>query len=100
MNISCCGIDCQKCMDEICAHYPGQSCAGCNAAEGKIFWTQYLNLEVCPIYNCCRNEKQFSHCGECAELPCKIYFDTKDPAQSEEVHQENIKVRVVVLKNL
>ena len=100
MNISCCGIDCQKCMDVLSSNYPGQSCAGCNAVEGKIFWTQYMNLDVCPIYNCCRNEKQLAHCGLCAELPCQIYFDAKDPSMSEEEHQKGIADRVAVLKSL
>jgi hypothetical protein len=87
-------------MDTLCEHYPDQTCSGCNAVEGKLFWTKYLNLDTCPIYNCCRNEKKLTHCGECAELPCQIYFATKDPMQSDEVHQKNIGERVAVLKGL
>jgi len=87
-------------MDTICEHYPDQSCAGCNAVEGKIFWTKYMDLDTCPIYQCCKNEKKLAHCGECVELPCQIYFTTKDPMQSDEVHKKNIEIRVSVLKGL
>jgi hypothetical protein len=87
-------------MDVLSASYPGQSCAGCNAVEGKIFWTQYMNLDTCPIYQCCRNEKQLTHCGECAALPCQIYFATKDPALSEEAHKKSIQDRVDALRSL
>ena len=100
MKVSCCGIDCQKCMDALSINFPGQTCAGCNAVEGKVFWAAYLNLDTCPIYSCCRNEKQLAHCGECMELPCQIYFATKDPTLSDEEHQKSIEDRVTVLKSL
>jgi hypothetical protein len=87
-------------MDVLSINFPGQSCTGCVAAEGKIFWTQFMNLDTCPIYDCCRNEKKLTHCGVCAELPCQIYFATKDPTMTEEAHLKSIEDRVVVLKKL
>jgi hypothetical protein len=102
-NISVCGIDCAIACEEcnkMNEEFFNSPCKGCNAIEGKLFWTKYLGLDTCPIYNCCANEKQFSHCGECAELPCSIYFNTKDPSIPDERFEENIKERVNILKNL
>jgi hypothetical protein len=87
-------------MEVLSISYPGQTCAGCNAVEGKIFWTQFMNLDICPIYNCCKNEKQLSHCGLCEELPCELFFSTKDPSFPEEEHLQAIQDRVTMLKSL
>lgn len=90
--ISLCGVQCGG-----CAEY-GKTCEGCAAISGKVFWAGYLGLEICPIYNCCVNEKGFEHCGECGELPCPMYFDTKDPSVSDEEHKLGIQRRVAALK--
>jgi hypothetical protein len=26
--------------------------------DGKPFWTTLMKIEVCPLHNCCRNQKQ------------------------------------------
>jgi len=100
-DISVCGIDCAVAC-EVCnksnPEFAEKPCRGCNAEEGKLFWTKYLGLDTCPIYQCCVNEKQFRHCGECPQLPCSIYFNTKDPSISEEEHQKKIQERVEMLK--
>jgi len=100
-NISVCGIDCAVACIECNKHeeLKNNPCKGCNAMEGKLFWTKFLGLDTCPIYVCVK-EKQLKHCGECAELPCKIYFEMKDPSISDERHQQGIKDRVAVLKKL
>jgi hypothetical protein len=100
-DISVCGINCAAACADCNKHEELKSnpCKGCNAIEGKIFWTKYLNLEVCPIYTCVK-EKQLKHCGECAQMPCKIYSDMKDPNMSEEQHRQSIKDRVEALKVL
>ena len=101
-DISVCGIDCAvacfECnkMHEVLRKPP---CRGCNTEEGKIFWTKLLNLDVCPIYTCVK-DKQLRHCGECSALPCNIYFDVKDPSMTDEQHQQGIKDRVEILKQL
>lgn len=59
-----------------------------HAPEGK----------ACPIYDCVRNNKCMQNCGECGEVPCKIWFDTRDPKFSDEEFNENIAMRVQVLK--
>ena len=102
MNISVCGIDCGGACIECNSSNPElkeSPCMGCNSMEGKIFWTKYINLDVCPIYSCAK-QKQFNHCGKCQHLPCEIYFKIKDPNISEEQHQNSINERVAVLKTL
>ena len=101
-DISVCGIDCTvACVEcnQMNEELQKNPCKGCNAAEGKIFWTKYMNMEVCPIFSCAKG-KQLAHCGECAMLPCNIYFEMKDPSITEEEHQQSIKTRVETLKKL
>jgi len=50
------------------------------------------------MYNCAVNDKKLSNCGKCKEVPCQLYYNTKDPDISEEVHQESILQRLAVLK--
>lgn len=54
--------------------------------------------DTCPIYDCVRNNKCMQNCGECGEVPCKIWFDTRDPKFSDEEFNENIAMRVQALK--
>ena len=103
MNLSICGIDC----DVVCVEcnkyneeFAIEPCKGCNAMRGKLFWTQYIGLDTCPIYNCCVNEKNLAHCGKCEELPCSIYFNTKDPSISDDVLEQSIKERTNILKSI
>jgi hypothetical protein len=103
MNISICGIDCDIACIECNKNneeFFENPCKGCNEVKGKLFWTQYLGLDTCPIYNCCVHEKQLDHCGKCTELPCAIYFNTKDPSISDEEFKQSIQERVDLLKTL
>ena len=92
-EISICGVCCSNCKD-----YPN-NCKGCNSIKGKVYWAHYMGSDVCLIYNCCVNEKKMAHCGECLELPCNLYFDTRDPSISEELHKKEVLKRVEILKN-
>jgi len=100
-NISVCGIDCAVACVECNKHeeLKNNPCPGCNAMEGKIFWTKFINKDVCPVYSCVK-EKQMNHCGECSELPCPMWFEIKDPTFTEEQFQAAIKDRVDVLRSL
>jgi len=103
MNISVCGIDCEVACTECNKkneEFAQQPCKGCNEAKGQLFWTKYLNLDTCPIYQCCVNEKHLEHCGKCEELPCQIHFSTKDPSYSDEAFEQSIRDRVNFLKTL
>jgi hypothetical protein len=100
-DISVCGIDCAVACIE-CNKYDAlknNPCRGCNAIEGKVFWTKMFKLDTCPIYSCVK-EKQFAHCGECAEMPCNIYYEMRDPTVSDERHEEGLRERMEVLKSL
>lgn len=89
-----CGIDCTTCNDL------GKTCAGCKEIKGKVFWTAYFGIDICPIYDCSVNQKGLKHCGECSELPCQIYYDSKDPSLTDEEHEKSIMDRAKILKGL
>lgn len=94
-QISVCGVDCSS------APCFGEMCAGCNAVEGKTFWAKdHLPTGVCTIYDCVKVQKGYNNCGECADLPCDIYFALKDPSMTEEEHKAGIERRVSLLRNL
>ena len=87
-----CGILCVSC------HFLGKNCPGCGYVEGKPFWTEEYHIEVCPIYNCSVNQKKLEHCGMCAELPCEIFLELKDPNVSDDEFQKSLKDRQDNLK--
>ena len=94
MNLSPCGINCDECpLKEQC----GGSCVAC---EGKPFYIKDFGFETCMIYDCAVNQKNLKTCGECAELPCQIWYDWKDPDMTEEAHLQSIKDRSEILKAL
>ena len=89
-SISVCGTDCSACG---CF---GQMCNGCNACEGKVFHAP--KGQACPIYDCVKNTKSMQHCGQCGEVPCKIWLATRDPKFTDEEFQENVAARVQMLR--
>lgn len=92
--VSLCGANCDD-----CAEY-GETCEGCAAIAGKVFWAGYMGSDICPIYDCCTAKKGLRHCGECGELPCQLYFATKDPRLSDEEHRMGVERRVAALKKM
>jgi hypothetical protein len=94
MVISACGVICDGCP------FFNKECSGCNEVKGKPFWTKDLPGGICQLYNCPINIKKFNNCGECSELPCKTFYEYKDPNMSEEEHKESITRRVNTLKGL
>lgn len=55
-----CGLSCTGCeYKERCG------CGGCIETEGRPFHGE------CPVAMCCQ-EKEYMHCGECAEMPCAL----------------------------
>lgn len=89
-----CGVNCGECGEY------GKTCEGCAVISGKVFWAGYMGSDICPIYDCCVGKRGLSHCGGCEELPCQIYFDTKDPRISDEEHRTGIERRVAALKKM
>lgn len=84
--LSCCGMECRKCR---CYR---TICEGCNESFGRVFHAP--EGQVCPIYECCVNQKKHKGCGGCNSIPCDIWRKTKDPSFSEEEFEQNIKERV------
>ena len=93
MSLAPCGINCGE--YEACKK---AGCSGCHSIQGKPFYLKDYSVETCPLYDCPVNQKGFQTCAECSELPCKIYFEWKDPSMTEEEHIHSINERVKVLK--
>lgn len=89
-----CGAICSGCP------FLGKGCAGCIECEGKVFWALQYFGGACPLYVCAVDQRGYSNCGECPELPCKLFLEQKDPSMSDEEHQESITKRVNHLKNI
>ncbi len=91
--ISACGLLCNECR------YFNADCGGCYSVKGSTFWAKSMMPDnICPLYKCSVMDKQFSHCGQCPDLPCKKFNDLKDPNISEEQHEKLISERVSRLK--
>lgn len=88
--LSCCGTECSD-----CEAYKS-ICKGCNESLGKVFHAP--KGQVCPIYECSINQKKLNNCSSCADMPCSIWRNTKDPAFSDEEFEQNISERVDRLK--
>lgn len=94
MEISACGLFCNDCP------FFNKDCKGCYNLKGSPFWTkQATKTGICPIYDCSINQKTYSNCGECNELPCQIYIQLKDPNITDKEHQESIQKRVKNLRS-
>jgi hypothetical protein len=90
--LNVCGTDCIGCpqLNKDCQDT-------CQNLKGKVFWTKYVNVEVCPVYKCVK-EKYLANCGYCAKIPCDWWFSLKDPSMSDEQHREGVIERVKKLK--
>ena len=82
-----CGLYCGGC------EFLGKQCQGCGSVKGKPFWTAQVPAGICPIYDCCMNQKKLEHCGLCDELPCKIFLELRDPNLSDEAFEESLNHR-------
>lgn len=89
--LQACGANCEEC------HSYKKECEGCRALQGKVYWVGYIGQDVCPMYQCCQ-DKGYEHCGGCAELPCKMWYEIKDPTWTDEEHIASINMRVSLLK--
>jgi len=95
MLLSACGLICDEC------EFFGKQCNGCLAVKGQTFWAlEMMPNKTCPLYHCSVNEKGFKSCGDCAELPCKIFREMKDPNSTDEEHQLSLSQRVERLKKV
>ena len=90
LGLSVCGTDCAACP------LRGETCAGCNAACGKVFHAPAG--KACPIYACCSGKHRFATCAECEELPCGLWLSTRDPSMTDEQFRASVDARVSALK--
>jgi hypothetical protein len=93
MILSACGLLCDEC------EFYNKTCTGCINVKGSTFWAkEMMPSKVCPMYDCAVNKKGYKNCGDCSELPCKLFLDMKDPNCSDEEHRKSIGVRVSRLR--
>ena len=93
MLLSACGLICDECESY------GKECNGCIAVKGQTYWAKEMMPDkTCPLFNCSVNNKGFKNCGDCEELPCKMFREMKDPNSTEEEHQLSLVQRVDRLK--
>lgn len=93
-SLEACGVDCSTCV-----HFERSECPGCSVVEGRVWWASYVSATVCPICRCARNEKGFQDCGPCADLPCGLWWELKDPSYTDEQHEAGVRARVENLRN-
>ena len=94
MNLSPCGINCDKCpLRETCGN-------GCQQHCGKPFYIEKFGVECCPIYSCSVTKNGYKNCGECDKLPCQIFYDWKDPSMTDEEHRQAINENATLLREL
>jgi|WetSurMetagenome_2_1015567.scaffolds.fasta_scaffold209375_2 hypothetical protein len=91
-EMSCCGTICNEC--ENYPHY----CRGCSSIKGKVYWLEFTEEKICPVYNCCITKKKLYHCGQCGLLPCSK-FKRKDPTKSIEENKEILEKQLAKLNN-
>jgi hypothetical protein len=92
MILSACGLICTDC------EFFGNKCNGCHDVTGKTFWAEeHMPSKVCPLYDCSVNDRKYTDCGGCAEVPCKMFREMKDPASSDEEHRLSLIDRVARL---
>ena len=84
---SACGLYCGTC------EYIGKNCQGCGNVQGKPFWTEKMDVNICPLYDCCANNKKLDHCGLCNDLPCDLFNSFYDPSLSPEEAEKSVNSR-------
>jgi hypothetical protein len=82
-----CGIFCGDC------EFLGTQCKGCGNVKGKPFWVAQIPSGICPIHDCCSNQKQIEHCGLCDDLPCDIFLELRDPSMNDDEFQKSLSER-------
>ncbi len=73
-----CGTSCNT-----CDHHK-KECPGCDETKGKPFWTAFIGIDRCAIYDCCVNDRKLPHCGKCPDLMCERFERIReDPNMNE-----------------
>ena len=88
-----CGSKCENC------EYREKCNGSCYACEGKPFYIKDFGFDVCALYSCAISNKGYKSCADCPELPCKMFYDWKDPNMTDEAHIQAVNERVKTLKS-
>ena len=80
-----CGLWCDDC------DHNEKDCTGCSEGDGCAFWTEYVDIESCPVYTCCVEERKLPHCGYCDEMPCEKHTRFSDPGVSPEDREKELQ---------
>ena len=84
-QMAMCGLDCG-----VCIYKKDNSCPGCSALKGKMFWGR------CRVALCCA-KKNLAHCGQCKFFPCdklmSFAYD-KEHGDADGSRIQNIKNRM------
>ena len=86
LGLSACGL---KCAD--CPLYQGD-CPGCNECGGRVFHAP--PGKPCLIFACAVNRKHRTSCGGCADAPCVLWEQVRDPALSEDEFRASVAARL------
>jgi len=88
-----CGLFCSDCK------FIEVKCDGCYNIKGTPFWTKFLDIDICPMYNCCVNIKKLDHCGLCNAFPCEVFIEMEvnDPNISSEEAEQSLENRINIL---
>lgn len=86
--LSACGLLCDEC------EFFGESCEGCYEVKGQPFWVKEMKVKNCALYDCCVQQKGFTHCGHCSSLPCSMFLEYKDPNATDEEHAQSLGIRI------
>ncbi|RPI36675.1 MAG: hypothetical protein EHM53_12060 [Methanoregulaceae archaeon] len=73
-----CGYSCSD-----CEHHKSE-CPGCKKTKGKPFWTAYVGIDQCAIFQCCTTGKKLPHCGMFPDLLCERFTRYRQPGMSDE----------------
>ena len=57
-----------------------------------------MKIEVCPLHDCCRNQKQLEHCGLCEDFPCETFNALRDPNMSDDEFEKSLSLRKQALR--
>jgi len=86
--LSSCGL---KCITD-CKSYR-KECYGCNEMQGRVSWAKRFGSERCAIYNCV-HEKKLTSCGECSQMPCRLWFEVRNPFISDKDFSLMLKTKL------
>ena len=86
LGLTVCGLECAACP------LYHSSCPGCNQCGGRVFHAPAG--KPCPLYACAVNKKRRTGCGGCAQIPCPLWEQVRDPALSQEEFEASLSARL------